>query len=126
VWRAVRECGRRVRSGGGLGAWPPRPPPRLHVVRSSRLKPPFPVQRLRGRGEVLDIDAAALAFREDEIAELLKTALDEEAPALASTLHELTRGWPAAVRLALEALRTVPPAARGAGLAGPQGPGRPR
>src|SRR5262249_58963546 len=35
-------------------------------------------------------------------------------PDLSERLHELSSGWPAAVRLALEALRSAPPAERSA------------
>ena len=59
--------------------------------------------RLRGRGEVQSIDAATLAFSEAEVGELLTTELGSAE--LAPAVHELTSGWPAAVRLAVEALR---------------------
>jgi ATP/maltotriose-dependent transcriptional regulator MalT/DNA-binding SARP family transcriptional activator len=83
-------------------------PVRLHVVLASRLEPPFPIQRLRGQGEVLDVDAAMLAFTEDEVRQLLAAALDADAAALAPALQAVTAGWPAAVRLAVEALRPTP------------------
>jgi ATP/maltotriose-dependent transcriptional regulator MalT len=62
----------------------------LHLVLSSRLEPPFPVQRLRGQGEVLDLDAAMLAFTENEVGELLEAALGDDAPTLAPRVHEMT------------------------------------
>jgi ATP/maltotriose-dependent transcriptional regulator MalT/DNA-binding SARP family transcriptional activator len=83
-------------------------PDRLHIVLSTRLEPPFPVQRLRGRGQVLDLDAAALAFTEDDVAELLRRSIGADGPTFARKIHELTGGWPAAVRLTAEALRTTP------------------
>jgi ATP/maltotriose-dependent transcriptional regulator MalT len=83
-------------------------PDRLHIILSTRAEPPFPVQRLRGRGEVLDLDASALAFSEDEVAELLRRTLPDETHELAEPVHRLTGGWPAAVRLTAEALRTAP------------------
>ena len=57
-------------------------PPELHHLFSSRVEPPFPVERLRGRGEVLSIDAATLAFSEAEVGELLASELgsDQLAP----------------------------------------------
>jgi ATP/maltotriose-dependent transcriptional regulator MalT/DNA-binding SARP family transcriptional activator len=88
-------------------------PPELHVVVSSREEPPFPIERLRGRGQVLDVDAAALAFTEAEVEEVLTSALGEAAPRTARQLHELTAGWPAAVRLAAEALGAAPAEERG-------------
>ncbi|MEP6813735.1 MAG: tetratricopeptide repeat protein, partial [Actinomycetota bacterium] len=74
------------------------------------------VQRLRGRGEVLDIDAAMLAFSEDEVAQLLTTALGEDAAVVARAVHHMTAGWPAAVRLTAEALRAVPAGSRAQAL----------
>jgi len=98
-------------------------PARLHVVLSSRLDPPFPIQRLRGRGDVLDLDAKTLAFREDEVAELLEAVLDADAVPLAPDVFELTAGWPAAVRLTAEALRGVASDERAAAIAALHRPG---
>jgi ATP/maltotriose-dependent transcriptional regulator MalT/DNA-binding SARP family transcriptional activator len=79
-------------------------PPGLHLVLTSRAELPFGVDRLRGRGQLLEIGAADLAFTEGEVAELLLG----ESSALADDVVALTDGWPAAVRLAAEALRTIP------------------
>lgn len=98
-------------------------PDRLHIVLSTRTEPPFPVQRLRGRGEVLDLDAAALAFSEDEVGELVTRTLGGEGADLARRIHALTGGWPAAVRLTAEALRTVPASRRAETLEVLQRPG---
>jgi ATP/maltotriose-dependent transcriptional regulator MalT/DNA-binding SARP family transcriptional activator len=95
----------------------------LHLVLSSRLEPPFPVQRLRGQGEVLDIDAAMLAFTDHEVEELLESALGDDAAALAPRVHEMTGGWPAAVRLAVEALRSIPADSRAEALKALHRPG---
>ena len=89
-------------------------PATLHVVLSSRWDPPFPVARLRGQGQVLDVTAGDLAFTAEETAAMVREAVGGDAgDALARDLHELTGGWPAAVRLAAEALaqdRTGDPA----------------
>lgn len=87
-------------------------PPRLHVILASRTPPPFLVERLRGRGQAGGIGGADLAFSPDETRSLLSELLDVDDPTLAAMLHEATSGWPAAVRLAAEALRTVPAASR--------------
>jgi ATP/maltotriose-dependent transcriptional regulator MalT/DNA-binding SARP family transcriptional activator len=88
-------------------------PASLHVVLVSRSAIPFPIERLRGRGEVCAIEAAALALSPDEVADVLATALDApSARELAGAVHGLTAGWPAAVILALERLRSAPPAGR--------------
>jgi ATP/maltotriose-dependent transcriptional regulator MalT/DNA-binding SARP family transcriptional activator len=82
-------------------------PPLLHVVIASRAPPPFPIQRLRGRGEVLELTSADLAFTLDEC-ELACRTLGEPDEAAVGRLHSATGGWPAAVRLAVEAARTAP------------------
>ncbi|MGH2805665.1 MAG: tetratricopeptide repeat protein, partial [Actinomycetota bacterium] len=100
-------------------------PARFHVIVSSRLDPPFPVERLRGRGQLLEVDGTMLAFSRAETEELLRAALDESAEQLAGELHELTAGWPVAVRLAIEALRMVPANERSTRLEGLRSPGGP-
>jgi ATP/maltotriose-dependent transcriptional regulator MalT/DNA-binding SARP family transcriptional activator len=84
-------------------------PVSLHLVLASRREPPFSIARLRGRGEVVEIAGSALAFDEAEVAAVLTGLLGPAAAALAPALREATGGWPAAVRLAGEALQTVPP-----------------
>lgn len=79
-------------------------PPGLHLVVSSRTDLPFPVERLRGRGHVLELGAGDLAFGLDEVAALLDP--DEANASVIADLHRATRGWPAAVRMAVEALRS--------------------
>ncbi|MQA85080.1 MAG: tetratricopeptide repeat protein [Streptosporangiales bacterium] len=97
-------------------------PPSLHVVLSSRDEPPFPIERLRGRGQVLELDGAALAFTEAETRTLLDALLGAEdgaggcgsgnLPVLAARLHDITEGWPAATVLAAEWLRHRPASTR--------------
>jgi DNA-binding SARP family transcriptional activator/predicted negative regulator of RcsB-dependent stress response len=92
-------------------------PDMLHIVLSSRRDPPFPVARLRGQGQVLDLAAADLAFTPEETAEVVRATIGATVDAaagpsidsaalddLAAELHEITAGWPAAVRLTCEAL----------------------
>jgi len=102
--------------------------PPLHVVVASRGDVPFPVARLRGQGLLDELSAADLAFTAAETAEVLGGALAAApprseaedgtgaAPALASLaaeLHAVTAGWPAAVRLASDALARVDADGRG-------------
>jgi ATP/maltotriose-dependent transcriptional regulator MalT/DNA-binding SARP family transcriptional activator len=82
-------------------------PPMLHVVVSGRDDPPFPVERLRGQGQLIEIHGPELAFTVDESQELLRHSLGADSETLARDVHEVTGGWPAAVRLTLEALRNV-------------------
>jgi DNA-binding SARP family transcriptional activator/exonuclease VII small subunit len=81
-------------------------PASLRLVLASRSAPPFPVARLQGRGQVASLDAAALAFTEGEVAQLLAAMLGSAEAA--EDIYALTAGWPAAVRLAVETLRGVP------------------
>ena len=89
-------------------------PPELHVLVTSRSEVPFAIERLRGQGQVLDLGGPALAFSADEIHELLHALLGDDREhadlhdVAAERIHVATGGWPAAVRLALEAYRTAP------------------
>lgn len=87
-------------------------PPLLHVVLASRTVPPIAVDRLRDRGDVLELHGADLDFTVAEIAALASSVLGEDAAALAEPVRRATAGWPAAVRMTVEALREVDPAAR--------------
>jgi DNA-binding SARP family transcriptional activator len=100
-------------------------PAKLHLIISSRTNPPFGMERMRGRGEVLSIDGQMLAFSQDELAEFLSASVEEGADDLAETLHRLTGGWPAAVRLAVEALRLARAEERPLALARLSRPGGP-
>jgi ATP/maltotriose-dependent transcriptional regulator MalT/DNA-binding SARP family transcriptional activator len=94
-------------------------------VLASRGEPPFPIDRLRGQGQVLEIAGRELAFTVDEVAAMLAAVLDDGAAPLAPTVSDATGGWPAAVRLVIEALRTVPPAEREQALGRVRRPGGP-
>lgn len=84
-------------------------PSRLHLILSSREDPPFRMLRLRGRGQVTTLGASELAFTDAETRQLLGDLLGRaDGRRLAPLLQEATQGWPAAVRLAAEALLPVP------------------
>jgi ATP/maltotriose-dependent transcriptional regulator MalT/DNA-binding SARP family transcriptional activator len=100
-------------------------PEHLHLVLVSREEPPFPTERLRGQGHVVELAAVDLVLRKDEIAELARMALGGDGSRYAPQLHALTGGWPAAARMAIERMRHLPPEERQAALAamaGPRGP----
>lgn len=100
-------------------------PPDLHLVLASRQEPPFPIHRLRGRGEVLEIEGPELAMDEEEISELLTASLGKDAARFAPAVKGATAGWPVAVRLTVEALRPIPPERRGRAIVAtfqPDGP----
>lgn len=87
-------------------------PQRLHIAVLSRSPLPFPIDRLRGRGQVLEIGGAALAFTLEETGRVLENLLGSRDEELAGLVQRSVDGWPAAVRLAGEALRFVPAADR--------------
>jgi DNA-binding SARP family transcriptional activator/Tfp pilus assembly protein PilF len=87
-------------------------PPGLHLVLAGRTRPPFPVERLRGRGQLLEIGEDQLAFTTEEVAGLVEERLGTGMPGLPERLHHLAGGWPAAVIMAVEALRATPPDSR--------------
>ncbi|HEX7299325.1 MAG TPA: tetratricopeptide repeat protein [Solirubrobacteraceae bacterium] len=91
-------------------------PPDLYLVLASRAEVPFSIDRLRGQGQVLELGGADLTFDADEVSALLGAELDDGARELGGALHAVTGGWPAAVRLACEAMRTLPPADRPAAV----------
>jgi ATP/maltotriose-dependent transcriptional regulator MalT/DNA-binding SARP family transcriptional activator len=86
-------------------------PGRLHILLASREEPPFAVERLRRAGHLLALTGGDLAFSRDEVRTLLETSLATTSPELADSLYNLTLGWPAAVRLAVEALNAKGPEA---------------
>lgn len=79
-------------------------PRTLHLIVASRDDVPFPIERLRGAGDVLELDASDLAFGLEETRKLLGT----ESEAAAELVHAATSGWPVATRLAAETLAAVP------------------
>jgi ATP/maltotriose-dependent transcriptional regulator MalT/DNA-binding SARP family transcriptional activator len=121
----VHEVGAAAGPGRLIEAICRQAPPTLHLVLASRAEPPFAVERLRGQGQVLEISSADLAFTVDDVAALLAAWLGDESVDLAGPLREATGGWPAAVRLAVEALRGVPATERSRALEGIRRPGGP-
>lgn len=80
-------------------------PEALRIVLATRADIPFRIERMRGRGEVFEIEADALRFTADETSELLPADLRS----LAARVHEATAGWPVGTRFAIEALRDLSP-----------------
>ena len=119
----LHEISAQTDSGRLIEALCRHAPEHCHIVLSSRAQPPFPIERMRGQGLVLDIDASVLAFSEEEVATLLQYSSGHGDRDLAGELHALTLGWPAAVRLAAEAFQGSPPDRRRAVLKGLRRPG---
>ena len=100
-------------------------PPSLHVVIASRSELPFPIERLRGQGQVLELSSSDLGFDANETATLLAAHVGSGDAATAVALQEATGGWPAAVRLAVEALRGLPASNHSAAIEAIGRPGGP-
>jgi ATP/maltotriose-dependent transcriptional regulator MalT/DNA-binding SARP family transcriptional activator len=112
----VDEVGPSPATGQFIASLCRQAPPSLHIALSSRTDPPFPIERLRGRGQVLDVGGADLAFSRAEVSELLQQLTEKEDPVTAAAVHRLSDGWPAAVRLAIEAVGALPGPERGGAL----------
>jgi ATP/maltotriose-dependent transcriptional regulator MalT/DNA-binding SARP family transcriptional activator len=88
----------------------------LHVVLASRRPVPFAVDRLRGQGQLLEIDDELLAFSIEEVRTLLGRIIGAEGAEVAGVVHASTDGWPAAVVLAAQTLHDTPASRRSAAL----------
>lgn len=81
-------------------------PARVHLVVASRADPPWPLGRLRARGELLEVRAADLRFRPDEAATYLNRGMGLDLTAAdIDVLDERTEGWIAALQLAALSLQ---------------------
>jgi LuxR family transcriptional regulator, maltose regulon positive regulatory protein len=81
-------------------------PPNLQVVLATRSDPPFPLARLRARGEVIELRAADLRFSDVEAAGLLNGRLGLGLDAAdIGRLQTRTEGWAAGLQLAGLSLR---------------------
>jgi DNA-binding SARP family transcriptional activator len=92
-------------------------PAHLHLVLSGRSLPDLGLGGAQGRGELLEVTAPDLAFTPAETAELIGMRLGPAALPLAEECWTLTGGWPAALRLVLDRLERLDPAAHARALA---------
>ena len=83
--------------------------PSLHLVLLTRGPLGFEVGRLRARGLLVELGPEQLRFTAGETAAVLAARLETTPPGLTDGVHKATEGWPAAVRLACEALADTPP-----------------
>jgi len=84
-------------------------PPQMHIVLSSRIDPPLPLARWRGRGQLAELREADLRFTLDETAEFFTGTMDlkleqDDLEALASR----TEGWIAGLQLAAISIKNRP------------------
>lgn len=76
-----------------------RLPPQWGLVIACRVDPPLPLARMRARDELAEFRQAELSFTQDEVQALVAGG---DAPDVAQLLVR-TGGWPAGIRLALNA-----------------------
>jgi LuxR family maltose regulon positive regulatory protein len=81
-------------------------PPQMHLLVSTRVDPPLPIARLRGRGKLTELRQNDLRFTLEETAEFLNEAMGlqlstDEVAALASR----TEGWIAGLQMAAVSLQ---------------------
>jgi len=78
----------------------------VHFVIISRQEPSLPVGALRVRGQIAELRMADLAFAKDELELFATQQLDRHlVPEQLRRLLDETEGWPAGVRLSIEAQR---------------------
>lgn len=83
-----------------------RLPPHAHAIIVSRSDPPFPLARLRSRGELKEIRVADLRFDEAEAASFLNDVMNLElSPEDVHALEERTEGWIAGLQLSALSLK---------------------
>ena len=86
-------------------------PPQMHLVIAGRVYPPFPLARMRARGQLTELRADDLRFTPDEAAAFLNQTMQlglavEDVIALDAR----TEGWIAGLQLAAVALQSQEPA----------------
>ena len=76
-------------------------PPQMHLVIATREDPPFPLARLRARGQLTELRAADLRFSAAEAAEFLNRVMGLSLSAAdIAALEDRTEGWIAGLQLA--------------------------
>ena len=81
-------------------------PPQMHIVISSRADPPWPLARLRGRGELVEIRTRDLRFTTDEAATFLNNVMGLKLSAKeVASLDGLIEGWIAGLQMAALSMR---------------------
>ena len=74
-------------------------PEGLRVTLSTRADPPLALARLRARGQLAELRASSLRFREDEVSRWMGTSLPKLSDESLNLLSEKTEGWVAALQI---------------------------
>ena len=81
-------------------------PPQLHLILATRADPHLPLARLRAKGQLTEVRAADLRFRDTEASTFLQAVMGLDLPAEAiATLESHTEGWIAGLQLAALSLQ---------------------
>jgi LuxR family maltose regulon positive regulatory protein len=76
----------------------------LRLVISTRVDPPLALARLRARGQLAELRASSLRFREEEVSHWIQSNLPEISSESLSLLSEKTEGWVAALQIVRSSL----------------------
>lgn len=71
----------------------------LRLVISTRVDPPLALARLRARGQLAELRASSLRFRDDEVTHWIQSNLPDISTESLSLLSEKTEGWVAALQI---------------------------
>jgi LuxR family maltose regulon positive regulatory protein len=81
-------------------------PPGARLVLSTRVDPPFPLARLRGRGQLAELRFDRLRFTSQEAAAFLGSRLDDQLAAQeVESLNQRAEGWVSGLQLAALSLK---------------------
>ena len=79
-------------------------PDGLHIIISTRVDPPLALAKLRARGQLAELRASSLRFREDEVTKWMHADLPELSNESLNLLSEKTEGWVAALQIVRSSL----------------------
>ena len=74
-------------------------PDGLRLIISTRTDPPLALARLRARGQLAELRASSLRFRDDEVSNWMQTNLPDISSENLNLLSEKTEGWVAALQI---------------------------
>jgi LuxR family maltose regulon positive regulatory protein len=81
-------------------------PPQMHIVIATRVDPPLPLSRLRGRGQLTGLYQTDLRFTPGEVSEFLQEVMGLDlCPADVDALGHRTEGWVAGLQMAAISMR---------------------
>ncbi|PKO16369.1 MAG: hypothetical protein CVU39_08370 [Chloroflexi bacterium HGW-Chloroflexi-10] len=84
-------------------------PKNLHLVISSRVKPPFPLSRLRAQRQLVELTAKDLSFNLQEVKNFFSSAMEVDIDHdQAASLLVATEGWIAGLQLVTLSLQSQP------------------